>query len=609
MFSVGRESFIVGIRKRLSIILCTTMMFSLLLGTIAPALAKSSREAVIDSVVGEVNVTKAGGSKSYRAFAGMTLNQGDHIETGVGSKVVLRIVDHDDEITIDQKTSIYISELSENAKGKKSKVKMWAGSLWGKVKTLAGSDDQFEVETPTAVMGVRGTNLLVGVDPETGESTFYIASGIGEVSKTSEGEQASTTILIPNEKVSVDKNTPADKLEDYKIIADPGQLITKTSSAIIEAIISSKAAIDQENDEYIAKLQETQNQTGESNQENIDRINANLINLVGNIVKNAISQNKVEEVKIIPFIEVVNLQLERKLHLDTVKDQQLSEQEKAKQAQVKLLEEERKKKQEEEKRKQEELKKQNKELQKKLKEQLEKQQAEKKKAEEEAKKKAAEEYAKKLADEAAKLAFEAKLKAIADEKAKQDAARALAAAIEAAEAAAEAERLRLKALADAIANQPRPAKLITEVVQGTASQPALLNVYLQDFLTSANMGVYAVQLHFTYNGFIELVDTTPDSLGSAAIFNSDFVYYFNDVDYSSEGSESNHTELIFVVTKYAGSDINVDGRKLLVSIPLNSYGSGGQIKPIKAIVVDRTGNKHTFEFDDQALDIVQNAGG
>ncbi len=410
-----------GIKKRLSILLCTTLMFSLVLGTITPALAKSTREAVIETVKGEVNVTKAGGSKSYRAFEGMTLNQGDHIETGAGSKVVLRIKDHDDEITIDEKSSIYISELSEDTKGKKSKVKMWAGSLWGKVKTLVGTDDEFTVETPTAVMGVRGTNLLVGVDPETGESKFYIASGQGNVNKKGEEESGSGVTILPNQEISLDADVDAEDYADYANIADLDDLITNTSDGIIEAIILSKAAIDQENQLYISNLKAEQGASDGSNQETIDRLTQNLDNLVGNIVKNAINQNKVDEVGIKELIAKVNEQLDKKLDLDNVKAQELSEAEKSKQAQVKLLEEGRKKKQEAEKLKQEELKKQNVELQKKLKEQLEKQRAEKLQAEEAAKKKAVEEYAKKLADDAAKAAFAAKVKAVADEKAKQDA--------------------------------------------------------------------------------------------------------------------------------------------------------------------------------------------
>lgn len=412
----------ISIKNLLSLTVCFSIVFSLMSSLwVQPVEAATVRVAQIEEVTGTVNIKKAGGSKAFRAYPGMTLHQGDHISTEEFSSVIFKVVDSEDEITIDERADLYISDLRDESGNKKTRFTMWSGSMWAKVSSLVSSEDEFEIETPTTVMGVRGTNLLVGVDPETGESTFYIASGIGSVSKKSDGQSSGTT-LNPNEMISIDEDTSSDNLDDYKNIADLNDLITNTSNAIIEAIIANKAAIDQENEEYIAKLQEEQDETGGTSQEAIDRINQNLQNLVGNIVKNAISQNKVDEVAIKAFIENINQQLDKKLDLNNVKAQELSDQEKAKQAQIKLLEEERKKKQEAEKQKQEERKKQNEELQKKLKEQLEKQKAEKQKAAEAAKKKAAEEYAKKLQGEAARLAFEAKQKELAALKQKQDAA-------------------------------------------------------------------------------------------------------------------------------------------------------------------------------------------
>jgi hypothetical protein len=603
----------VGIKKRLSILLCSTLMLSLVFSAVTPALAKSAREAVVDSVVGEVEVTKAGGSKSYQAFVGMTLNQGDHIETGTNSKVVLRIVDHEDEITIDEKSSMYISELSENTKGKKSKMKMWAGSLWGKVKTLTGTDDEFEVETPTAVMGVRGTNLLIGVDPETGESKFYIASGEGKVNKKGEEDPGNGTTLNANEQIKLDDDTQSDDYDYNKNIADLDDLISNTSNAIIEAIITSKAAIDQENAAYIEKLQ---NDPGSAqNQEAIDRINQNLDNLVGNIVKNAISQNKVDATDIKALIDKINEQLDKKLDLDNVKAQELSAQEKAKKEQIKLLEDERKKKQDAEKLKQEEFKKQNEELQKKLKDQLEKQKAEKQKADEAAKQKAAEEHAKKLSDDAARLAFEAKQKALADEKAKQAAAKAAADAVAAkasAEAAAKesAEAAAKAAAADAArraleaANQMPPTttvnpKVITEVTQGgTLGTPALLKISLQDFGTK---GVYGAQFHFTYNSDIEYSDLYfEDGINpfSSGIFTgANIEYRVEELDYTCNGDETCH-ELIVVFTKYDGDNKIINTKSLLVTLPFfNTSGTTSNVTLSKVIIVDKAGTKHITELN------------
>lgn len=260
-----------------------------------------------------------------------------------------------------------------------------------------------------AVMNVaQGTILFVGVDPATGEARFYLAPG--QMQYQSGPDQPSIT-LYPNQSVSIDNQL--DDVQSPTVsdgVVDIDALISNTSNAIIEAIVSSKAAIDQENAAYVAKLQNASER--EPNQEAINRINNNLDNLVGNIVKNAISQGKFDEQQIQVVIDRINQQLDKKLDLDNVKPAQLSEQETAKQAQRQRLEAERNKRLELEKRRQQELKEQNEALQKKLKEQLERQKAEKEKAAEAAKKKVAEEHAKKLADQAAKDAFEAKQKAL-----------------------------------------------------------------------------------------------------------------------------------------------------------------------------------------------------
>ena len=421
--SMMKQSDKISLKNPFAMILTVVIIITLMLSLTAQSVhAGMMRSVQIKQVTGTVHIQKAGSIKSFRAYEGATLHQGDHIRTEAYSSVTFEVVDRGDRLTVDENSELYISDLRNESGNTHTSFYIWSGSMWAQVATLVQSEDIFEIETPAAFMGVRGTTLLVGVDPVTGESKFYIASGQGKVSKKGEEEQGKGTTLYPNEQITLDEDTDSEDFDAYKNTSDLDDLVSNTSHAIIEAIIANKAKIDQENEEYMAKLQADLGGASVSDQETIDRINQNLDNLVGNIVKKAIDQNKVDEAQIKVFIAKINEQLDKKLDLSKVKDQEFSAAEKAKQAQIKLLEEERKKKQDAEKLKQEELKNQNAELQKKLKEQLEKQKQEKQKAEEAAKKKAEEEFAKKLTDDAAKAAFEAKQKALADQKAKQNAA-------------------------------------------------------------------------------------------------------------------------------------------------------------------------------------------
>ena len=224
-----------NLRRAVIYLLCAALIFGVFA---APVQAKTSRTAVITEVVGVVEVTKSGGSKSYRAFAGMTLNQGDQIETGEGAKAVLQLADTNDEITIGQNSRLYISELLEQDGGKKSKLKTFAGSLWSKVRTLVGAEDEFEVETPTATMGVRGTHFFVGIHAETGDPVFFTGSGLVAVKPVGSDDEILT---FPGESATFFGNqavASAVDLSEVFVLADVHTL---------EAMVRSAGEISEEN--------------------------------------------------------------------------------------------------------------------------------------------------------------------------------------------------------------------------------------------------------------------------------------------------------------------------------------------------------------------------
>ncbi|MDF2814619.1 MAG: FecR protein, partial [Paenibacillus sp.] len=183
--------------KLMSVTLVMGMMSQGFAGVVS---AKETRAAIAVTVEGTVLVTKAGGSNAYRAFEEMSLSQGDHLKTEDGSSIVLQIVDQEDEITIGPNSDLYISSLLQtDSNAKKSKFKMWAGSVWFKVKKLVSDDDEFEVETPTAVMGVRGSNGYI--EAKLGQIYAMMTSGVLEAQSTTSssdnGAGSSTTPIYP----------------------------------------------------------------------------------------------------------------------------------------------------------------------------------------------------------------------------------------------------------------------------------------------------------------------------------------------------------------------------------------------------------------------------
>jgi hypothetical protein len=212
--------------------------------------AKSTRTAQVLEVQGDVHITKSGGTKQFRVFKGMTLNQGDYLVTGSGAKVVLLVADREEEVTIGEHASLYISELSESADGKKSKFKLWAGSVWNKVSALLGAEDEFEVETPTAVMGVRGTQFYVVVDPLTNAVTVTTASGLVAAGPAGADKAA---LVLPLRVFRWFAEDRLDEPDDAVTFLDFDAFFEAATVDVIEKMVLETARLHEE----IEKLRET----------------------------------------------------------------------------------------------------------------------------------------------------------------------------------------------------------------------------------------------------------------------------------------------------------------------------------------------------------------
>ncbi|HYE81342.1 MAG TPA: FecR domain-containing protein [Clostridia bacterium] len=121
------------------------------------------RVAKIAKLSGDVTVMKSGGEKSFPAFKNMGLLQGDKLVTGADGAVTLEL-DSDKEVVISKNTQLVLSELMTALKGSSGSttLNLLGGQVMVNVKKKLDGDSKFEIKTPTAVMGVRGTRFFVG---------------------------------------------------------------------------------------------------------------------------------------------------------------------------------------------------------------------------------------------------------------------------------------------------------------------------------------------------------------------------------------------------------------------------------------------------------------
>ncbi|MFE5319112.1 FecR domain-containing protein [Paenibacillus sp. NPDC056579] len=299
-----------GRRSNASLFVVFCMLFSMIFTVGAPAaMAKSTRAAIVVEVNGDVSVRKAGGSKSYTAYEDMSLNQGDYIVTGASSSVVLRTADQDDEITVGEHSEVSLSELANQGGGKTSKFKMWAGSAWMKVKSLVSSEDDFEIETPTAVMGVRGTSLFTMVNKDTGTTTMLVTAGIvrvqSNVAAGNGGTQGSHTTLYPSQQINLDSRTQTPDLRAAVNYANVDQIVNLASPRVLESILRGTQEIQKENDDIKKKLSEglqnSDSKPGDNgilkiqSVDDLNKISGNFDKLIALIAKEAIDAKKIDQ--------------------------------------------------------------------------------------------------------------------------------------------------------------------------------------------------------------------------------------------------------------------------------------------------------------------------
>ncbi|MFC3799778.1 cadherin-like beta sandwich domain-containing protein [Cohnella sp. GCM10012308] len=312
--------------------------------------ASSSRIAVIKQLSGDVQVQKAGGSKLFKAFAKLSLNQGDKLITGSKGSAVLQFANgtsEDDKFTVGENATLTFSKLSDK-KGTVTKVSMLKGTAWVDVKSIKSQDDDFKLETPTAIMGVRGTAFLARVNPETGGTNTSVMSGVvrftsengekqGSGTEESGGKTGSSGVktidLYPTQQLSLDSASGTD-LSELTTLVDIEEIVKNASPEIIEAILRSKEKIDEENRQTVERFKQSGVPAGL--QQQLAQFIQNTQELLGVIAKQAIEQKKIDE----QLVKKIEQQEQTSFGLDKDQLSQLSEKEKAKQEKVRQLAEE-----------------------------------------------------------------------------------------------------------------------------------------------------------------------------------------------------------------------------------------------------------------------------
>lgn len=171
----------------------------------APVNATFATGTTLSIISGEVQVQQTGQLQYAVARDGQALQAGDRVRTSGTGFAMVTFFDGS-TTTLEPATELGISSLVHPRTGQGGAsaiaLQMMTGVAWTRVATLSSASSRFQIDTPAAVILVRGTLLLTEVDG-TGITTMRCFEGLANVRALNQDMELST-----NTRVSIEPGQP-----------------------------------------------------------------------------------------------------------------------------------------------------------------------------------------------------------------------------------------------------------------------------------------------------------------------------------------------------------------------------------------------------------------
>lgn len=239
-----------------------SLVFSIVL-TATLALA-AEMEGVFMVVKGDIKVQRKGGAIEV-VKVGTKVMAGDAIIAGKDSRAKVVMTDKN-VLNISPETKLVIEKYENNGKDKKS---VELSVPYGKIRASVeqkydGDSSRFNVKTPAAVAGVRGTDFLTSYNPTTRQSQIVTFSGTVAVGQPGQNGQIINPVFVqPGQSTSAEEGKKpsapvAIPPEDLKKMntessADLGKAPSPTAAPSAEAVEEKKDEQKPEDKKELAK--------------------------------------------------------------------------------------------------------------------------------------------------------------------------------------------------------------------------------------------------------------------------------------------------------------------------------------------------------------------
>ena len=161
--------------------------------------------AKIKFLIGNAQVLSKGQTDWRNAKLNMEIKSGDRIKTLLNSRVEIDMPDGT-LIKVNENSIFDVKEIKTIEQDKEDKMSftLWAGNVWARFKKIVSNRQVRRIDSPSAVVAIRGTILDMNVDNNQSTRVRVFEGSVSVVSTEIQGE----VIVGINQETTVDKGKP-----------------------------------------------------------------------------------------------------------------------------------------------------------------------------------------------------------------------------------------------------------------------------------------------------------------------------------------------------------------------------------------------------------------
>lgn len=223
---------------------------------------------MVTELKGTVMVVRAGGIKEFKAFRSMRLNEGDTVRTGASSNATIQ-VDAEQSFKIAANSEVVVSELKNKNGETKLTLNLRKGGIGNEINKKLKEGSDYKIKTPTAVMGVRGTEFYVQF--ESGETDVWLTKGVVTMDYRRQGNYALPLTSTQGVREHIVLRAPAKAVLDANH-AVPWDVVQKYSSdGLYEEFLQDLMEDADDYEDFLEELEELKEKYIESKKEREDK--------------------------------------------------------------------------------------------------------------------------------------------------------------------------------------------------------------------------------------------------------------------------------------------------------------------------------------------------